>query len=88
MIAVAVVGLWFGAARWLRAWSNHFVRQSKIYEELWIENCGGHVGDPPSTPRETLRKKREAYDRMLADKYWQASFRPWLPVAPDPPPPK
>jgi hypothetical protein len=88
MIAVAVVAFWFGTARWLRAWSDYLVQQSKIYEELWIENCCGHVGDLSTTPREILRKKREAYYRMLSDKYWHASFRPWLPVEPDLPPPK
>lgn len=40
-------------------------------------------------PGPSLRNcQRAAYHRGLVNKYRQAARRPWLPVAPDPPPPK
>ena len=94
MVAVAVIAFALAAAiLWQR---------SEAYRSLAEEHSNLEYSIlPPAifaigTPERPMLPQGYTADRMfleayyhhqLSQKYWNAAARPWLPVAPDPPPP-
>ena len=79
LVAVAVVGAVFGVevmrrrrAYYLDRASGHFIAAAPY--------TPGYFGDHPDPAK-------AAFHEAMRRKYERAAARPWLPVAPDPPPP-
>ena len=100
LIAVAVMGVALGAwgriegrrARMLGLAEEHRSRIvglsiDRDYARLGVSLCDITTGYPlrPVTPGE---RRRDRWHFRLYLKYQDAAARPWLPVAPDPPPPE
>jgi len=79
MLAVALVAAGFG---WRQGW-NHYQR---IAERHWRSTAYRVGGDDLAVFKRAIR--RSEYHALLARKYERASWVPFLPVAPDPPPPE
>ena len=88
MIAVAVVALLiWGALMGTRSYVYYrFARTYGTYERQWREMAVRDRGNPRSVAARWGRQIAEFY-APLARKYRRASWRPWMPVAPDPPAP-
>jgi hypothetical protein len=93
MALVAVVALVLASTvtllRHLISRGREFEGRAEVYKygSLADQDCGCAVA-LPTTP-ETLRRERmRAYSARLYRKYRRAALYSWLPVPPDPPPPK
>jgi hypothetical protein len=81
VVAIVALALWVGR---LLSLSAVYRDRARNYEE-------GHLGSTNiiGGPRERYMIVRPPsphllWRRKMAEKYWQASWCPWLPVAPDP----
>jgi hypothetical protein len=95
LIAVAVAGIVSGLAA-LRQRRAHFLELAALHERAESEPRVISVHFREEVPVEERMKvwrqinasdKRAKYHHLLRVKYECAAARPWLPVAPDPPPP-
>jgi hypothetical protein len=95
MLAVAVIASGLAAAiLWQRSEEYRNLAEEHSFQELSALPLGIYAGATPE--RQILpqgytadRVFREAfYHHQLSKKYWKAAARPWLAVAPDPPPPE
>jgi hypothetical protein len=88
MAVVGVMAVVFGV--WVRR--EHFLEQARHYADA----SGTPCSEPPEAGTEAFqewigeqerqRRRVEHFDRLRL-KYERAARYPWLPVAPDPPPP-
>jgi hypothetical protein len=85
MLLVASAALGLGAL----AWHGRMERLSQEYamRSLSFRRNGGPRPRFPAPAARPLSARERWEDEMVA-KYHRASERPWLPVAPDPPPPE
>ena len=88
MIAVGVVALLvWGAIMGTRSYVYYrFARTYGTYERQWREMAVRDRGKPRSIAAKWGPQIAEYY-APLARKYRRAMWRPWMPVAPDPPAP-
>ena len=92
MIAVAVLSFlfWGGAMGWRSFVYFRLAREYGTYERQWLEMAERDRADPSRAPRSIAAKwgpQFAAFYAPLAEKYRRAMWRPWKPVAPDPPAP-
>ncbi len=94
MVAVAVIAFALAAAiLWQRSETYRGLAEEHANLEYSVlPPAIDAIGTPdrPMLPRgyTAARMFREAYyHHQLSQKYWKAATRPWLGVAPDPPPP-
>ena len=91
MLAVGVVALLvWGAMMGVRSYVYYrLAREYGTYERVWRENAARDRAIPANTRSvEAVWGPEVAeYYAPLARKYRQAMWRPWAPVAPDPPAP-
>src|SRR4051812_34788192 len=79
IITAAIVG---GLLAVGRKWSSRSAqRRAKAREYAWLAICSGNIHGPEG---DRIRQEYGA----LRHKYERAARYPWLPVAPDPPPPE
>ena len=57
------------------------------YRELAATHARRANAPPAEWSLDPRRRRWIAYHARLARKYWWATYFPWWPVAPDPPPP-
>ena len=97
MIAVAVVGLLAGLvvaltrrSAGLRQQAASFAQVSnqEALQGMYIERRYHWGPAEPEKPIIAAHFRRSDYYAALRAKYERAARRPWLPVAPDPPPPQ
>jgi hypothetical protein len=90
MVAVAVVALGVAAVRWMRsmdALSADYQRRA-LSHRIKAADDYSLILRSPDDPRARARlERRKAYRSAMAEKWNRAALFPWLPVAPDPPPP-
>jgi hypothetical protein len=96
MVVVAAVGAVLGVSRWV-AWVIRCERTAALYGKLEANydtsasaGTAFELTDPrgESDRQFNAHNKRWAiYSRRLRSKWERAALYPWLPVAPDPPPP-
>ncbi len=79
-------------ARWLHAQSLAASQSADFYREILANDHAKRASKPPqpSLAPQTVEVYRRMveYQEQLAEKYARAAQTPWLPVAPDPPPPR
>jgi hypothetical protein len=91
MIAVAIIALSMGAARWvvvMRARSiAHYQRANDFARMMARAGSSTHTADGRVIDLYDNENYRiiDAWACPLARKYWRLSDYPWLPVEPDPP---
>ena len=87
MVLVAVVALAFEAERLLR-WRAHCLMKAEVHADRANDFISGltEVCFENETPG--MRGRLQRHWTALAEKYRRAARYPWLPVAPDPPPPR
>ena len=95
MIVVAIVGLLLGASLWvleMRTRSAAYRKRALEFGVMFWRGSGsaawtkyGRMVDVYDSENDWI-KDEWAYKQ--AEKYWRISHYPWLPVDPDPPPPK
>jgi len=95
MIGVAFWGVWLGlgimflqkirigslAAHWA------YAEECSLRDAAWNDEQALKWGEAFRRRAEMMRRRAE-YQAALKRKYEAATVRPWLPVAPDPPPPE
>jgi hypothetical protein len=82
MSLVALVAVVLGAGITLLARRERFLASAELHAAHWNRSMAGGVAGP----RSGLTLAR--WHAGLRDKYLRAAASPWLPVAPDPPPPR
>ena len=97
MIAVAIVGFLMGSSLWvvkMRSRSADYRRRAhdlvSSTGHFWNLNYSVTTKDGRSVSVHETEDLclHDAWARGLAEKYWQLSLRPWLPVEPDRPCPQ
>ena len=94
LVAVAVVGVVLSPPV-LLARSHRFLALAVAHQRAgggpffhsFIDAKGLAYLDDLSRRASRLSPERRNWHRSLAQKYFRAASHPWLPVAPDPPPP-
>src|SRR4051812_30675658 len=87
MIAVAVAGVAMYGAR-LRSRSHIYAERAECFEFFEdLYGCGNFWAEMNPEQRRSALRMAEI-TRAMGRKYRRAARYPWLPVAPDPPPPK
>src|SRR3954469_24445016 len=86
MVAIAVIAMLLCGAMMGKRWVGCY-RRASLYaagERQWREMAARDRGDPRSIAATWGPQIAEDY-AQLARKYRRAMWRPWSPVAPDPP---
>jgi hypothetical protein len=92
MLAEGVVALLvWGAMMGTRSYVDYRLARSYSFEERGRRENAAKARGKPSRARTVgavYGPQSAEYHAPLAEKYRRAMWRPWMPVAPDPPPPR
>jgi len=82
MILVALAAIGLGSMRWMDRRASHFRRVAMDYRDMAkLDEISSAIAGPRYAAI-------AVYRRALQRRYEYAATHPWLPIGPDPPPPR